>query len=108
MTELHLKDYQRLFQIHSGGVHFLVADIFGRHYEKLSTLQIFSEGTWTSYLPLAVKEQCLVDGLALYSDQEGYVQYQRAFEDYRQSSIQTFTHLLQQDSLAKDEAEIFF
>ncbi|MBI4022335.1 MAG: hypothetical protein HY372_03170 [Candidatus Andersenbacteria bacterium] len=73
-------DYQRLFRVQ--GLLYLINDIWMDHYQTRRCLVTVVDGNFTSYMPRAVMDQTLVEGIALFHNQAAFEEYEQSFRQY--------------------------
>ncbi len=103
---LNIDDYyQCLFRVIAGGVAFLTSDVFRRYYETLQAILTVKDGVWTSYIPIAVRDQLLEEGIKLYSNRKAFEEYQTAFNTYIKFSDTYFDKILNKKNLTKSDVK---
>lgn len=80
LSELQVADFQRLFRVR--GLPYLIDDIWMDHYKARRCLVTVVDGHYTSYMPRAVMEQTLAEGVALFGKAAAFKQYEQAFRQY--------------------------
>ena len=100
--------YQRLFRAISGGVTFLASDIFAGYYKTLKCFLTAKDGVWTSYIPKAVVDKTLEEGLAILGNNENFKFYWDNFENYISVSSKFFEKTLRKEKLSQDDVVNFF
>lgn len=99
-------EYQLLFQF--SGMPFLINDNLFKNYKSLKCLFINFENHWSSYLPKAVTEKTLKEGVELYGDDVKFNAYKRGFEEYKVSSKNLFEEIIGKDEITKENCINFF
>ena len=100
-------DYQRLFQVISGGITFLASDIFAQHYKTLECLLIGKDNNWTSYVPRKVIKRTLEEGLVIFGNTKKFESYKNGFGRYITSSAMFFEKVLRKNKLSKNDLKKF-
>ncbi|MFH1766687.1 MAG: PEP-utilizing enzyme [Patescibacteria group bacterium] len=108
MFEYRIEDYQRLFQVSSDAVGFYVSDIFRNYYKKFDVLITFSDGIWTCYIPIAVRDELLKKGVKFYSDKARFLQYSQEFDLFIKGSSEFFVSLLEKQEITSEDVKKAF
>lgn len=95
------KKYQRMFEL--PGCPFLVNDIFTNYYKNLDVVTVFKDSSWTTYMPNNIMNQCLDDGVKLYSNINSIEKYHNEFEDYKKEVLKYFESILNKEELSQKE-----
>jgi len=102
----NINEYQRLFR--HKGFRFLVNEIWVKAYQGYGALAMVLNDEYISYMPHAMVQKTLKEGLELFLSKESFTKYFNNVKRFQRKFISFCEELLKADDFSKAAAEEFF
>ncbi len=101
--KLDYSKYRQLFS--TTNTSYLGSDLFMTNYKKLHGLAVFSNNTWTTFLPEKVIKETLDDGLKLFKNTNKFSDFKNEIYSYYDHADKFFNDLLKKKEISLSECK---